>query len=85
MDRVKRWRVDVFIGEHEGRTVAEAKLVPVGEVTLTGHGEARLNPSDHDVPEIGDELAVARSLSDLAHQLLEAAAGDIEQVSRASS
>lgn len=31
-----------------------------------------------DAPEIGDELAVARALSDLGHQLLDAAAGDIE-------
>jgi hypothetical protein len=31
------------------------------------------------LPEIGDELAVARALSDLAHRLLEAAAADIEE------
>lgn len=43
-------------------------------------GLARLNPADRDVPEIGDELAVARALSDLGHQLLDTAAGDIEQI-----
>ena len=32
------------------------------------------------MPEIGDEVAVARALSRLAEQLLETAAGDIEQV-----
>jgi uncharacterized protein DUF1876 len=32
------------------------------------------------VPEIGDELAVSRALADLAHQLLDAAAGDIEAI-----
>jgi hypothetical protein len=32
------------------------------------------------VPEIGDELAVARALSDLGHRLLVTTAGDIQQV-----
>ncbi|MCJ0890992.1 DUF1876 domain-containing protein [Rhodococcus sp. ARC_M12] len=32
------------------------------------------------VPEIGDGLAIARALSDLAHQLLECSAQDLEQV-----
>ena len=41
---------------------------------------ARLNPHDPDVPEIGDELAAARALSDLAHVLLEAAADDLSGV-----
>jgi hypothetical protein len=30
------------------------------------------------VPEIGDELATSRALSDLAHKLLEATVADIE-------
>jgi hypothetical protein len=33
------------------------------------------------VPEIGDEIAVARALSDLGQRLLNAATGDLEQVS----
>ncbi|MGW1997619.1 dsRBD fold-containing protein [Embleya sp. NPDC001921] len=37
-------------------------------------------PRRPDVPEIGDELVAARALSDLAHQLLHAAAEDIEAV-----
>jgi hypothetical protein len=43
-------------------------------------GEASLNPVEQDVPEIGDELAVARALRDLAHKLLDAAADDLEGV-----
>lgn len=39
-----------------------------------------MRPSDHDVPEIGGELAVARALSDLAHKLLDTAVEDIEGV-----
>ena len=47
---------------------------------MSGTGTARLNPSDRDVPEIGDELATSRALSDLAHRLLHAAAEDIEDL-----
>jgi hypothetical protein len=32
------------------------------------------------VPEIGDELAAARALSELSHNLLDAAAADIEKI-----
>ena len=78
MAQVKNWHVDILIGERDGQTRAEARLCPADEVTLTGEGWARLNPKDNDVPEIGDELAVARSLSDLAHRLLHAAVDDIE-------
>jgi hypothetical protein len=78
MNTTKTWHIDVYIGEHEGETHAEARLRPGENVTLTGTGNARLNPADRDVPEIGDELATARALSDLAHRLLHAAAGDIE-------
>ena len=42
-------------------------------------GTARRNPKDTDVPEIGEELAAARALSGLAHDLLEAAVADVEQ------
>ena len=43
-------------------------------------GRAKLNPDDYDVPEIGDEIAVARALTDLGHRLLIMAATDLEQV-----
>jgi hypothetical protein len=44
---------------------------------LTDIGLARLNPADDNVPEIGDELAVARALADLINRLLTSAAADI--------
>jgi hypothetical protein len=76
----KVWQVEIQIDEHDGRTRALARLHNRDETGLVGVGLARLNPADRDVPEIGDELAVARALSDLGHKLLEAAAGDIEQI-----
>ncbi len=78
MTATRNWKVEIYIGERDRQTHAEARLIPDREVTLTGMGQARLSPGDHDVPEIGDELAVARALADLAHRLLNAAADDIE-------
>lgn len=80
MTATKTWHIDIYIGEREGRTHAEARLRPGDEVTLTATGTARLNPADSDVPEIGDELAVARALSPLAGKLLHVAADDIEAI-----
>jgi Domain of unknown function (DUF1876) len=79
MTEAKKWQIEIFIDEHEERTRAKARL-HARDTTLVGVGLARLHPADSNVPEIGDELAVARALSDLAHQLLEASAKDIEAV-----
>ena len=80
MHETKRWTVHIDIDEHDGRTRAVARLHPHDNDRLVGVGLARLNPADRDVPEIGDELATARALSELGHNLLEAAAADIEQI-----
>lgn len=82
MSTAKKWSVELLIDEHDGRTRAEARLHTQDPTHLIGIGTARLNPADRDVPEIGDELAVSRALADLAHQLLDAAANDIEGVTR---
>jgi hypothetical protein len=79
MDAMKKWTVQVDIDEHEGSTRAVARLREGDTESLTGTGLARLNPSDRDVPEIGDELAVARALSELSHRLLDVAARAIEE------
>ncbi|MEV4536673.1 DUF1876 domain-containing protein [Asanoa sp. NPDC049518] len=82
MTRIKTWTVAIDITEHDDErlTNAEARLHTSDATDLRGRGQARRNPADGEVPEIGDELAAARALSDLAHQLLEAAAGDIQQM-----
>ena len=74
------WTVQSDIGEHAGRTRAVARLHTRDRTSLTGTGTARLNPADPDVPEIGDELAASRALSQLAHTLLDVAADDISGV-----
>ena len=76
----KRWTVTIEIDEHDGRTRAHARLHTPTSDQLVGVGLARLNPADRDVPEIGDEIAAARALSELGHLLLSAAADDLEGV-----
>ena len=78
--QTKTWTVQVTIDEEGDRTRADAVLHTRDATALRGTGRARRNPVDPDVPEIGDELAVARALSALAHELLEAASADIEAV-----
>jgi hypothetical protein len=80
MHETKRWNVVIDIDEKDGRTRAVARLQAGDTDQLSGVGLARLNPADLDVPEIGDELATARALSELSHHLLDAAAGGIEQI-----
>ncbi len=72
--------VMLTVGEQDGETHAEARLDVAGVDHLCGRGKARRNPADPNVTEIGEEIAVARALSDLAHQLLNAAAARIETV-----
>jgi hypothetical protein len=79
MHETKLWNVAVEIDELGGRTRAVARL-RTDSAELTGVGLARLSPNDRDVPEIGDELATARALSELSHHLLDTAADDIERI-----
>ena len=74
----KTWTVQVRLNEEGDDTSADAALTVENKMELRGHGTSRRNPRDELEPRIGDELAVARALSDLAHQLLSVAASDIE-------
>jgi Rv2632c-like len=71
------WMVQIAFTEDEDRTRADARLNVSGG-SWHGWGRARRNPMDPDVPAIGEELAAARALADLSHQLVEAAAHGVE-------
>lgn len=60
--------VEIGVQEEPGHTLAKALLDLDGRM-LGGWGRARRNPADADRPRLGKELAVARALADLAHQL----------------
>ncbi|HEX6335352.1 MAG TPA: DUF1876 domain-containing protein [Jiangellaceae bacterium] len=81
MTATKHWTVDIYIDEHDDdSTRAEARLHTRDAGQIKGVGFARRNPHDANVPEIGDELATARALSDLAQRLYQATSEDIEDV-----
>lgn len=79
MTAMKRWNVEILIGEVDDRTYAEAQLYDEIRDDLVGAGQARLCPGEPHSPEIGDEIAVARALSDLGHRLLVTASSDLEE------
>ncbi len=61
-------------------TTAHAILSSGGTARMSGTGQARRRPEEPDVPEIGDELAAARALRELADRLLDASSADISQI-----
>jgi hypothetical protein len=76
----KSWRIDVYLYEGANETSAQAVLHGDAPSALKGHGVAHRNPADPDVPEIGDEVAVARALARLSQVLLGTAADDLSGV-----
>lgn len=72
------WHVEISFNEDANRTDAVAVLRTPGDREHRGHGQARRNPADRPAPVIGEEVAGARALSNLAHELLEYAAAEIE-------
>ncbi|MFF9348897.1 DUF1876 domain-containing protein [Streptomyces sp. NPDC014734] len=77
MTRTLEWNVRVGLSEEDGTTRAEAVL-ETGTGTVVGHGVARCNPQDVDIPVIGDELAASRAVKDVAVQLMRAADQELE-------
>ncbi len=49
-----------------------------GDRSLSGYGRSRRNPTDPSRPQVGEELAAARALHDLARHLTEDAWAMIE-------
>ena len=75
-----RWSMAVFVAEIDDETDAEACLTRADNRSFSGRGKAKLNPADRDVALIGEEIAIARALSDLSHKLLHSAAVGVESM-----
>ncbi|HET9078585.1 MAG TPA: dsRBD fold-containing protein [Acidimicrobiales bacterium] len=71
------WTVEIVFTENDDRTRADARM-RAAQHEWHGWGRSRRNPVDPDVPTIGEELAAARALADLSHQLVEVAAHGVE-------
>jgi hypothetical protein len=74
------WRVEVEFQEDDTRTEAAVVLRLRDGTELRARGHAKRNPDDPAQPRIGEEIAAARALSDLVHQLLDKASAEIEAV-----
>lgn len=77
MDESTTTQVEISIEETEDRTEAKASI-RLNDRDFSGWGRARRNPGDPNVPMVGEELAIARALSELSHHLVDAAAETIE-------
>lgn len=71
------WYIAIAVDEDEARTVATATLT-TNTRRLQGRGMARRNPADPNLPRVGEDLAVARALSELSHTLLSDAVSQLE-------
>ena len=73
-----QWDIKLAFEEDGNRTACTASLSGKDAPALTGHGYSRRAPADQPDARIGEEVAAARACSNLAHELLEQAAGIIE-------
>jgi hypothetical protein len=77
---VREWHVRVSIFESGDDTSANVVLLTEAPTHLSARGQSHRGAADPFVPEIGDEVAVARALRHLADQLLDTAAQDVATV-----
>ncbi|MFD1505527.1 DUF1876 domain-containing protein [Georgenia yuyongxinii] len=77
MNETWKITVDVVVGDDDG--TAHAVLTKQNGETVEGYGRARRNPDDEPHTEVGQELATARALRDLADRLLRATSDDLSK------
>ncbi|GAB3572421.1 DUF1876 domain-containing protein [Amycolatopsis endophytica] len=78
MRQACQWKMDIGLDEIGGVTRAEIRLGGADGTRFTGIGLVRNGPRGQHLPDIAAELALARALSDLTEELLEAVASDID-------
>ena len=74
----QHWDVRLEISEDSEHCEVVAHL-DAGDRGLSGVGRSRRNPADPMMPQVGEELATARALQDLAHHLSQDAWRMIEE------
>lgn len=73
------WHIDLDIDQTESETKATASLHLPDATRMPAHGHARRHPDDPVQTLVGEELATARALNDLARRLLRKAAHEIQE------
>jgi len=74
------WHIEVEFEEDDTHTKAALLLRLPDATELIARGHSKRNSADQPQPRIGEEIAAARALSDLVHQLLDKAADEITEV-----
>ncbi|MGG8408270.1 DUF1876 domain-containing protein [Streptomyces sp. 12297] len=75
------WHVENEFTDEGHRTTAACLLRLSDGTELKGRGYALRHPSDPDQLRVGEEIAGARALMDLASKLLQKAHAEIDEVS----
>ncbi|MEV0601272.1 DUF1876 domain-containing protein [Streptomyces sp. NPDC050315] len=74
------WHVDMEFAEDGNRTKAAALLRLSDGTECRGHGRADRHPTDPEQLRVGEEIAGARALMDIAGQLMDKAHAEIDEV-----
>lgn len=79
------WHIELEFDEDDNRTRAAALVrLPDGS-EVRAHGYASRHPSDSNQPRVGEEVAGARALNELAMKLLTKAHDEIDEASGRTS
>jgi hypothetical protein len=79
------WHIELEFEEDDNRTRAAALVrLPDGS-EVRAHGYASRHPVDSNQPRVGEEVAGARALNELAMQLLTKAHDEIDEASGRTS
>ncbi|MFF9124293.1 DUF1876 domain-containing protein [Streptomyces sp. NPDC014889] len=85
MKTVVGWHIELEFQEDGQHTRAAAMVrLPDGS-EVRAHGRASRHRTDSDQPRVGEEIAGARALNELAMQLLTKAHGEIDEASGRTS
>lgn len=79
------WHIELEFAEDNHRTRAAALVrLPDGN-EVRAHGYASRHPSDKNQPRVGEEIAGARALNELAMKMLTKAHDEIDEASGRTS
>ncbi|MER5355414.1 DUF1876 domain-containing protein [Kitasatospora sp. NPDC002551] len=81
MQTLVGWHIEMEFREEGPRTAAAALVRLADGTEMRAHGYASRHPSDPEQLRVGEEIAAARALNDLASQLLTKAHNEIQAVS----
>ncbi len=82
MQTLVGWHIEMEFREEGPRTAAAALLRLRDGTEVRAHGFSSRHPSDPEQLRVGEEIAAARALNDLASQLLTKAHNEIQDIGR---